>query len=165
MSGAVKKVLAAAVLAAALAAPAMAGDAIPPANLALAKEMVALSGTLSSFDGAVMGEMVARQIKRSMPSIDDAALDELRRIAKEEFTAGGPAIADAIAVMYASHFSEADLKAMVAFYKTDTGKHLAAETPKLASESSQLATAVSAKIMQRFIAYMQERTAKDAPKP
>lgn len=140
-----------------------AADEVSPARMAIARELIVLSGLSNALSGENIAEMVTRQVKRSAPSIGDDAIAELQRIAREEFDAGGAALREDMAKVYAVRFSEAELQEMVDLYKTDTGKHLAAETPALGNESARIAGTINMKIMERFRAYMQNRAKKDQP--
>ncbi|GAA0586898.1 DUF2059 domain-containing protein [Rhizomicrobium electricum] len=160
-----KKLLAAFALSVALAAPAFADDAIPAAKLAAAKELIQVSGAEQLF-GSVDGltEAMVAQVKKSAPAIDDDAINHLKAIVKEEFTKAVPGMIEETTKLYARHFSESEMRDMIAFYASPTGKRVVSEMPALMRESMQMSVQTSNVIIQRFIAYMQERAAKEAPK-
>jgi hypothetical protein len=160
-----KKLLAAFALSVALAAPAFADDAIPAAKLAAAKELIQISGAEQLF-GSVdsLTEVMVAQVKKSAPGIDDDAISHLKAIVKEEFTKSVPGMIDETTKLYARHFSESEMRDMIAFYASPTGKRVVSEMPALMRESMQISVQTSNVIIQRFIAYMQERAAKEAPK-
>jgi hypothetical protein len=76
-----------------------------------------------------------------------------------------PGLLENTAKIYARHFSEGEMHDMIAFYKSDTGKRVVTEMPALMRESMQMSVEISQRIVQRFIQYMQERAAKEPPKP
>jgi hypothetical protein len=159
-----KKIVAAAILALCLASPGFAEDT--PAKLALAKELIQVSGAealLGSSD--MMVDAIVQQVKKSAPGIDNDAIEALKKIAKEEYTSSVPGMLDNSAKIYARHFSEGEMHDMIAFYKSDTGKRVVAEMPALMRESMQMSVEISQRIVQRFIQYMQERATKETPKP
>lgn len=139
---------------------ARAEDAATPERLALAKEVMSLSGAIKVYDNydSNLDTMVA-QIRQSVPYIDDAIAAELKKIATEEFAASKPEMIEGAAKLYARHFSEDDLKALVAFYKTAAGQHFAAETPALSSESMQLSAPFTKRFLSRFAQYMRDKVA------
>ncbi|GAA0551023.1 hypothetical protein FHS83_001313 [Rhizomicrobium palustre] len=138
---------------------AFAEDEISPARLTLAKEVMQLSGATSAYDNYEKNlDMMVAQLRRYLPGADDATMADVKRIAIDEFTAYKPTLLENAAAVYAHHFSEKDLKGLVSFYKTEAGKHYAAEMPALASESVKLTEPFT----ERFMAKLQEYIAKRA---
>jgi hypothetical protein len=160
-----KKALAALALSLAFVAPAFADDAIPAAKLAAAKQLIQVSGADALF-GSVDGltDAMVAQVKKSAPGIDDDAVNHLKAIVREEFSKAVPAMLDETIKLYARHFSEAEMRDMIVFYGSPTGKRVVSEMPALMRESMQISVQTSNVIIQRFIAYMQERAAKEHPK-
>ena len=64
-----------------------------------------------------------------------------------------------VTVIYARHFSEDDLKALIAFYKSDAGKHFAAELPAVSQECVALNVPFTKRFMARIGQYMAEKIA------
>ncbi len=140
-------------------------DEISPARLALAKQVMEVNGSANAYENYDKNlELMVSQVRQAAPGIDDATVAELRKIANEEFLAYKPTLIEGTEKIYAKHFSEDDLRALLAFYKTDAGKHFAAETPGLTAECLQLTAPFSKRIMQRFITYVQSRVAEGKEK-
>ncbi len=153
-----RKLVAAAVVALTLAMPALAADAVAPERVALAKQLIEVSGAAKLYgDPDKFVGIMMQQIKKAAPGIDQAALDELQKIATEEFKSSSPKFLDEAAVIYARHFTEADMQAMIAFYKTEAGQHLSAELPAVTAECADIMAGVNVRIMERFRAYLQQR--------
>lgn len=160
------RILAATGLALVLAfAPAMAEDQIPAAKLAVAKELIQVSGA-DAIAGSpeLMTDMMVAQVKKIVPDIDAAAIAEIRTIVREEFAARMPVILEESAKIYARRFSEAEMADMIAFYKSPTGKRVVAEMPALMQECTQLSADLSSRIVQRFAQYVHERAVKESKK-
>ncbi len=148
-----RKLLAAAVLAVALVAPAFAADEISPERVALAKEVIELSGANKVYDNFDKNlDMVMGQMMQDKPNVDQATIDDIKKMMKEEFAAFKPQMIDNAVKIYARHFSEDDLRAMIAFYKSDAGQHLSAELPAISQETAQM----NVEFMKHFMARMQK---------
>jgi len=135
-------------------------DAIAPDRLVLAKQVMELSGGLKVYDNydKYLDTMVA-QLRQSIPNLDDATVAELKKIGVEEFVASKPEMIAGAANIYAHHFSDVDLKALIAFYKSDAGQHFATELPAIASESMQLSAPFTKRFLSRFAHYMADKVA------
>ncbi len=157
-------ILAAATLALLIPA-AHAEDSASPQSLALAKQVMELNGSAAAYENYDKNlDRMVEQLKASMPGVDDATIADIKKIAVEEFTAYRPTLIDGIAHSYAKHFSERDLKALVAFYKSDAGKHFAAETPAVTQEILDLNAPFTRRFLQRFREYIASKIAADAAK-
>jgi uncharacterized protein len=143
-------------------APALAEEAIPAAKLAQAEELIRISGADAIMGSAdAMSDMMVEQVQKNVPGIDSEAVETLKKIVHEEYAKSAPQMLEDAGRIYARHFSAAELNDMIAFYKTPTGKRMVAETPILMRESAQVSAALSARIVQRFIVYAQERASKE----
>jgi uncharacterized protein len=142
--------------------PALAEDAIPAARLAQAKELIQVSGAEALLVSAdAMSDMMVEQVQKNVPGIDSEAIETLKKIVHEEYAKSAPQMLEDAGRIYARHFSEAEMNDMIAFYKTATGKRLVAETPALMRECAQASAELSSRIVQRFVAYAQERASKE----
>ena len=65
-----------------------------------------------------------------------------------------------MAKLYASHFSEAELKQLLAFYKSPIGVKLIAEQPKVGEESLKFAQDWANKLSDQVIANMRDELKK-----
>jgi len=154
---------AAALLCALLAGPVSAQPAAQPsaAVVTLAKELVDLKGATTMFDPVVNG--VIRTHKDFLLRANPNMLKELNEIeAKlvEEYAPRRVELHREIAVAYAQHFTEQELKDAIAFYKSPLGKKLLAEEPKVLDTSMRRADAWA----QRFAAEVQTRLRSELQK-
>jgi uncharacterized protein len=68
-----------------------------------------------------------------------------------------------LARLYAETFTEAELRAFVAFYRTPAGRQLARLTPELTQRNAKLGAEVSTRYMPELIRMMQARSADSLP--
>ena len=143
------------------AAPAAQTKTSPTAML-LAKELIDLKGAASAYDPLVNG--VIEYHKNFYLQTNPTLQRDLNQVAQKLADDLSPRKAEMqqeLTRIYASHFTEQELKDALAFYKTPLGKKLIAEEPKALEESMkaaddwsrQFATEVDAK----FRAEMQKR--------
>jgi hypothetical protein len=160
------RILAATALAFLVAFPAArAEDQISPERTALAKEVMELNGSAAAYSdyGKNLDRMVDNLLQ-SMPGADDATVADIKKIAVEEFNAYRPTLVDGIVKVYAKHFTEKDLKALIAFYKSDAGKHFAAEIPAVSQECMDLSTPFMTRFLDRVRQYIAAKIAAEAAK-
>lgn len=127
--------LASAVPAMAQGAPAANPAPLPEpsaAQVQLSKELLNANGEGKSFDSLIPGiiEQAAGSFVQGNPDL----IRELRDVAKSlipQFEARKAEITDILARTYATHFTEAELREMLAFYHTPTGKKLVDERQAL----------------------------------
>ncbi|MEJ8843882.1 DUF2059 domain-containing protein [Lacibacter sp. H375] len=93
----------------------------------LIKEMLELSGAKKMALQTM--EMMIASYKKQLPAVDTDFWDEFMK----EAQAGD--LIDMIAPVYAKHFTEAEIKELVAFYKTPIGKKLVDKLPVITQES------------------------------
>lgn len=148
-----------------LGSASQAEDNIAPAKLELAKQVMLLSGATAAYDSYEKNlDLMVNQIRQYMPGADDATMADIKKIAVEEFTAYKPTLMENAAKVYAQHFTDKDLKGLIAFYKTDAGKHFAAEMPALSSESVKLTEPFTQRFMARLQEYIATRVAAEQKK-
>ena len=73
-------------------------------------------------------------IKKKYPNVEEGVASAIREIAREEFSALGPDIAKFTAIIMLRHYSEEDLRVMLAFYRTTTGQKSIAVMPLVSGE-------------------------------
>jgi hypothetical protein len=131
-------------LAIALAAPAAAQQAPSPAAVALAKEILGLKGATAMWEPVIPGVIArVRQaviannalMAQSNPSFAKD-LNDIVNALVTEFAAKGAELTNDVAQTYAEHFTEAELKDLVTFYKSPLGKKVISEEPKVIDESA-----------------------------
>jgi hypothetical protein len=133
-----------------------------PGAIAAAKELLDLKGAVRMFDPLVPG--IIETVKNNYLQTNPALFKDLSEVAAQlrtELAAKRADIISQVAVLYAQRFSEQELKDVVAFYKTPSGKKFVSEEPTVIEQS--LATAqgwsqkLSEEVLSRFRAEMKKR--------
>ena len=139
---------------------ARAEDPIAPERLALAKQVMELNGSASAYANYDKNlDRMVEQMRASMPGADDETIADIKKIAVEEFNAYKPTLMDGVVKIYAKHFTESDLKALIKFYKSDAGQHFAAEIPAISQECMDLNVPFTARLMERIRGYIMAKIA------
>lgn len=131
--------LAVAALAMATVAPAGAQE-ISEAHLKAAKEAVAASQSTTSLDNIL--PRIAEQAKQQLIANRPDAAEQISQIVDDVAISLAPrrgALEEEVAYGYARIFTVEELNQITAFYKTDAGKKLIAETPTVARSIDQAA--------------------------
>lgn len=120
-----------------LFAGAAAAQSKPSANaLALAKELVAVKGASTMFDPIVDG--VIRTYKDGLlganPNLGKPLADIEIQL-RAEYAPRRAEVQNQVVTAYATHFTEAELKDAIAFYKSPLGKKLLTEEPKVLDDT------------------------------
>jgi hypothetical protein len=126
----------------ALTAPAGFAQGAKPsaAALATAKQLVAVTGATTLFSPLIAG--VVEQSKLLYMQQNPMLQKDLNEIAAQLRTELAPKFAevnDEVAREYATHFTEQELKDILAFYQTPAGKKLLQEQPQVVNESMKFA--------------------------
>jgi hypothetical protein len=148
------------------AAPAPAADAaVPDARLAIARDVVALSGA---------GDLARRMLAQGKPffvaqarstgAMSDADAERLWLLFVEEYDARIPEFLDNVARTYADVLDEAQLSEWRAFLTTGTGRALSAHQLEFAVAGQQAGSAIGAAAEMRARQRLQEEKAR-APAP
>lgn len=95
---------------------------------AIIRELLALSGSMRL--GNEMIAMLLDAVKQSNPHIDPAILDRLK--AKMDVRE----LENEMVAIYDRHFSTEDLRAVLAFYKTETGRRVLERMPLVMKEGA-----------------------------
>ena len=133
-----------------------------PAALAAAKELVALKGGAAMFDPLIPGviESAKSQFLPTNPNLA-GPLTEVANQLHKEYAPRRAEILDLVAKIYAQQFTEAELKDIVAFYKTPTGKKMVAQEPVAIKQSldaaQEWANQFSDTVLERFRTEMAKR--------
>jgi hypothetical protein len=104
--------------------------------IALAKEIIAAKATSAGFDS--VGPSVIERAKNNYLQLNPALARDLNEIAAKLKTEYAPRFAEPLteaARVYASKFSEQELKDILAFYKSPTGKKVIVQEPVIIEES------------------------------
>ena len=104
--------------------------------LAAAKELVALKGGAAMFDPLIPGviESAKNQLLPTNPQLS-GPLTEVANQLHKEYAPRRAELTDMVATIYAQHFTEAELKDIVAFYKTPAGKKMLVQEPTAIKQS------------------------------
>ena len=153
----------AAVLALACLAPGGARAQAPtPAAVAAAKELVVAKGGTAMFGPLIPG--VIESAKNSFLPTNPQLAPQLNEVAlqlRKEYEPRYAEILDEVAGIYAAHFTEQELRDLVAFYRTPLGRKLLAQEPIALNESLKAAqnwaTQFSDEVVERFKAEMKKK--------
>ncbi|AMN41602.1 DUF2059 domain-containing protein [Rhodoplanes sp. Z2-YC6860] len=163
----VRALSAVAVLAIALSGPGFAQQPaaqpkISPTAMLLAKELVDLKGAAAAYDPLVNGviEYHKNFFIQNNPNLAKD-LDQIAQKLSADLAPRKAEMQQEITRIYASHFTEQELKDALAFYKSPLGKKLIAEEPKALEETLKAADDWSRKfageVDAKFRAEMQKR--------
>jgi hypothetical protein len=163
----VRALSAAAVLAIALSGPVFAQQPaaqpkISPTAMLLAKELVDIKGAAQAYDPLVNGviEYHKNFFIQNNPNLA-RDLDQVAQKLSGDLAPRKAEMQQEITSIYASHFTEQELKDALAFYKSPLGKKLIAEEPKAMEETLKAADDWSRKfageVDAKFRAEMQKR--------
>jgi hypothetical protein len=130
---------------AAVFAPADAGaqgrSPAPPAanSIALAKEIMTLKGALPMYESVIPAtiEQTKTMMLRTNPMLSKDLNDVATKLRTELARRGGDLFTE-VAKLYASRFTEAELKDALAFYKTPLGRKIIVEEPRIIDDSIEL---------------------------
>ncbi len=133
-----------------------------PASLAAAKELVSLKGGATMFEPLIPG--VIESAKNSfVPTNPQLArpLNEVAAQLRKEYEARNAEILNEVSKIYAQHFTEQELKEIVAFYRTPVGKKMITQEPIALDQSLKAAQAwanrFSEEVLGRFRAEMKKK--------
>ena len=119
-----------------LTMPAQAQNKPSQAALDMAKEIVALKGAGRIFDPLIPGviEQGKNMFLQQNPGLQKD-LNEITAVLRTEYTPRQNEVLAEVAKTYASHFTEAELKDILAFFKSSAGKKVIVEEPKVFEQS------------------------------
>lgn len=108
--------------------------ASPPdsARLAAARAVIEASGTA---DAMVAGMKAALPAQKAM---NTQLPDEFWTRVEKRLTQDAPQLADSIAIVYATNFTQPELEALTAFYRSPTGVRLRELQPQIIAEASAI---------------------------
>ncbi len=142
------------------ARPAGASDPSPAAIL-IAKQIVELKGGQTMFAPIVRGVVEkAKQTFLQANFMWQKDIDEVALTMHKEYDGRVSELVDASAHIYAAHFTEAELRDMLAFYKSPLGQKMIAEEPKVLDESMAHAGEWADKLSEDVLAKMRAEMRK-----
>lgn len=131
------------------------------ASVALGREVLELKGGITMFDAVVDGVVEHhRQMLIQSNPILDRDLTAIATQLRTAYTARKADVHAEIARAYASQFTEAELRQLVAFYKTPLGKKVIDAEPKAIDEATKRVDAWAAKFAEEVMAKMREELRK-----
>src|ERR1700758_26848 len=148
----------------ALAAATVCAQAQQPsaATLANARELMELKGVKNLVEPVVGGvvQQTTGTILQTNPGLSKD-LDEVSAQLRTEYQPRIAEMTNEIVRLYAQHFTEQELKDVVAFYKSSAGKKMLTEEPKILDETyariQQWANRLQGEVMSRVRAEMKKR--------
>ncbi len=142
-------------------APAASGPQPSAGALLLAKQIVEIKGVQGIFAPLVRG--VVEKTKNMFMQTNFMWANDLNQVAANEEKQLAPRVSelvDATARMYAQHFTEAELKQLLAFYQSPVGKKALVEEPKVLDEAMAYAGTWGDNLSQEVIGDMREQMKK-----
>lgn len=153
--------LAAVAVALTLTSPVAHAQQPSPAALATAKEMVGVTGATALFDPLVAG--VVEQAKllflQQNPNLNKD-LTEVANKLRGELTPRLSELNDEVARLYAARFNEQELKDILTFYNSPSGKKLLQEQPGIVEGSMKFAQDWANKLSEEVVGKMREEMKK-----
>ncbi len=131
------------------------------AAIQTAKEIVKVTGATALFTPLIPG--VIEQAKNLFLQQNPALAKDLNEIAIQLRTELAPRMEELnaeVAKLYATHFTEAELKDLLAFYKTPVGMKLITEQPKVGEEGLKFAQTWANQLSDQVIGKMREELKK-----
>jgi hypothetical protein len=131
------------------------------AAMATAKELIASTGAAAVFNPLIAG--VVEQAKLLFLQQNPALANDLNEIANQMRTDLAPRfvdLTDEMARLYATHFTDQELKAILVFYQSPVGKKLLAQQPTVVDDSMRFAQDWANKLSDQVIAKMREELKK-----
>jgi len=107
-----------------------------PNAILVAKQIVEIKGIKDLFGPIARG--VVEKAKATLLQTNymwSKDIDEITANLHKDYDSRSSEIVDAVAQIYASHFTEAELKTLLTFYKSPVGQKMLTEEPKVTDES------------------------------
>ena len=131
------------------------------AAMATAKELIASTAATTVFNPLIAG--VVEQAKLLYLQQNPSLSKDLNEIASKMRTDLAPRFAelsDEMARLYATHFTDQELKAILVFYQSPAGKKLLAQQPTVVDDSMKFAQDWANKLSDQVIANMRDELKK-----
>ncbi len=145
-----------------LSEPGSAQKAPSPQAIATARELLTLKRGDVVFSPIITG--VVETVKNVFLPTNPQLSKELNEVAlqlRKEYASKQPELLNEVARVYAEHFTEAELKGLVVFYKSPLGQKMVKEEPAIIDESLRRAQtwgdALSGTVMTRFRQEMKKK--------
>lgn len=136
-----------------VAKPVLAQTAAPsPASILIAKQIIEIKGVKKLFEPLIRG--VVEKAKNQFMQTNFMWAKDLNEVAAElikEYEPRTSELIDESARIYASHFTEAELKQILAFYQTPVGRKMITEEPRALDQSVANAGVFGDKLSEEII--------------
>jgi uncharacterized protein len=123
-----------------------------PTAIATAKELITVKGATALWDPLVPG--VIEQAKSVFIQANPTLIKELNEVAvklRAEYAPRSAEVVNDVAKLYASRFTEQELKDTLAFYKSPLGRKLLVEEPSILDQSMRSAQGWADRLSQEVI--------------
>ena len=123
-----------------------------PTAIATAKELITVKGATALWDPLVPG--VIEQAKSVFIQANPTLIKELNEVAvklRAEYAPRSAEVVNDVAKLYASRFTEQELKDTLAFYKSPLGRKLLVEEPSILDQSMRSAQDWADRLSQEVI--------------
>ena len=152
-----------AAIAVALVAASPAAHAQQPsaASMLVAKQLIQVTGATGLFNPLIAG--VVEQAKLLYLQQDPALAKDLNEIAakmRKDLQPRFAEVTNEIARLYATHFTEQELKAILAFYRSPVGKKMLAQQPVVVNSSMKFAQDWANKLSEQVTSKMRDELKK-----
>jgi hypothetical protein len=133
-----------------------------PAAVLVAKQIVELKGVSAMFDPIVRGVVEkAKDVFLQTNFMWAKDINEVAAIVHKDYDSRTSELIDATARIYASHFTETELRGILTFYQSPLGQKMIVEEPKVMNESminaADWANNLSDDVMAKMRAEMKKR--------
>ncbi len=132
-----------------------------PASVATAKELVTSTGAMALFTPLIAG--VIEQAKLVFLQQDPGLAKDLNEIATQMRTDLAPRqveLTNEVATLYASSFTDDELKAILSFYQSPVGKKLLERQPQVVESSMRFAQTWANKLSDEVVGQMRAELKK-----
>jgi hypothetical protein len=132
-----------------------------PAAISMAKELIALKGATTLYDPVVRGvvEQAKIVLLRTNPMVSKD-LNEVTAKLHNEYAGRISDLRELVARVYASRFTEQELKDALTFYKTPLGKKLIEQEPQILDQTMKDAQDWGDKLSEEVISKMRAEMKK-----
>lgn len=132
-----------------------------PASILIAKQIIEIKGVKSLFEPIVRGVVEkAKNMFMQTNFMWSKDLNEVAVIVNKDYDSRSNELVDNTARIYASHFTEPELKSLLAFYQSPLGQKALAEEPKVMDESMRNAATWADNLSTDVINKMREEMKK-----
>lgn len=157
-----KKSLLSLALLLALSTPALAAE-VDPAKAKQIQQLMELTGAqnLGQQFAKIMTAQIYQVLRAAKPETPERAFLIIEEETNAMMDQESPALLASLVPIYDQHFSEAELKKLVAFYQTDLGKKTIAVMPRVMQESVAAGQAWGQAMAPKLMGRLEERFKKE----